>query len=142
MRARVEKRSVLGWNKSHECRLCTKKKIDQKDKSLRHGVGAQCRVISRFVHPSAPIQTKYINRTNYHKMGLVVLIRDSVKVVRRGATEVPIFFFSHPDFDGGEFYAAKRYIYAVQEGSEDYMFDVPVPSVRRARQSVSARVNE
>ena len=42
----------------------------------------------------------------------------------------------------GEFYAAKRYIRVVQEGSEEYLFDVPVPSVRRARQYVSAQVNE
>ena len=42
----------------------------------------------------------------------------------------------------GEFYAVKRYIYLVQEGAEDYLFDFPVPYVRRARRSVSARVNE
>ena len=64
-----------------------------------------------------------------------------MKVFCRGAAAVPVFFFSHPDFDDGEFYAAKRYIHVVQEGSEDYLFDVPVPSVRRAFQYVSARVN-
>ena len=74
-------------------------------------------------------------------MELVVLIRYSVKVVRRGAAVVSVFLFSHPDFDDGEFYAAKRYIHVVQEGAEEYLFDVPVPSMIRARQSVSARVN-
>ena len=52
-------------------------------------------------------------------MELVVLIRESVKVVRRGAAAVPVFFFFHPDFDDGEFYAAKRYIHVVQGGSEE-----------------------
>ena len=42
----------------------------------------------------------------------------------------------------GEFYAEKRYIHVVQEGAQKYLFDVPVPSVRCARQSVSARVKE
>ena len=56
-----------------------------------NGVGAQCCVISRFVHPSAPIWAKHINRTKDHKTELVVLIRESVKVVRRGAAEVPVF---------------------------------------------------
>ena len=42
----------------------------------------------------------------------------------------------------GEFYAAKRCIHAIREGYEEYLFDVPVPSVRRACKSVSARVNE
>ena len=74
-------------------------KMAQKEKLLRHGVGAQCHVISIFVHPSAPIQAKYINRNKEHKMELVVLIRESVKVVCRGAAAVPIFFFSYPDFD-------------------------------------------
>ena len=40
----------------------------------------------------------------------------------------------------GEFYAAKRYIHVVQEGANKYLFDVPVPSVKHARQYVSARV--
>ena len=86
----------------------------QEDKSLCHGVGAQCRVVSRFVQPSAPIRAKYNNRTRDYNMELVVLIRESVKVVRRGAAVVLVFSFSHPDFDDGEFYAAKRYIHVVQ----------------------------
>ena len=51
------------------------------------------------------------------------------------------FFFSHPDFDESEFYAAKRYIHVVQERAKEYLFDVPVPSMRCARQYFSARVN-
>ena len=93
------------------------KKKSQKDKSLRHGVGAQCRVISRLVHPSAHIRAKYINRNKDHKMELVVLIRESAKVFCGGDAAVPVFFFSHPDFDGGEFYAAKQYIHVVQKGA-------------------------
>ena len=30
----------------------------------------------------------------------------------------------------------------VQEGAEEYLFDAPVPSVRRSSKSVSVRVNE
>ena len=54
-----------------------------------------------------------------------------MRVVRRGAAAVPVFFFSHPDSDNGEFYNAKRYIRVVQEGVKEYLFDVPVTSVRR-----------
>ena len=75
-------------------------------------------------------------------MELVVLIQESVKVVCRGAAAVPVFFFSHPDFDDSGFYAAKQYTHEVQEGYEEYLFDIPVPSVRCARQSVSAPVNK
>ena len=52
-------------------------------------------------------------------MELVVFIQESVKVVRRGAAAVPGFFFSHPDLDGGEFYAEKRYIHVVQGGDNE-----------------------
>ena len=94
------------------------------------------------MQPSAPIRAKYINQTKYHKMELVDLIRDSVKVVRRGAAVVP-FFSSHIlILTNGEFYAAKRYIHVVQEGSNKYLFDVPVPSVKHAHQYVSARVSK
>ena len=88
--------------------------MTQEDKSLCHGVGAQCRVISRFVQPNAPIRAKYNNRTRDYNMELVVLIRDSVKVVCRGAAVVPVFSFSYPDIEDGEFYAAKIYIHVVQ----------------------------
>ena len=54
-----------------------------------------------------------------------------MKVVRRGAAAVPVF--SHIlILTNGEFYAAKRYIHVVQEGDEYYLFDVHVPSMRRA----------
>ena len=54
---------------------------------------------------------------------------------------MPVFFFSRPDFDDGEFYAAKQYIHVVQKGSEEHLFDVSVPSMRRACRSFSSRVN-
>ena len=49
----------------------------------------------------------YMNWTKDHKIELVVFIRESVKVVRRGAAAVPVFFFSHPYFDDGESYSTK-----------------------------------
>ena len=73
-------------------------------------------------------------------MELVVLIRESVKVVRIGAAAAPGFFFSHPDLDNGEFYAAKRYIHVLQEGDKEYLFDFPF--MRRALQSIIAQVNK
>ena len=78
---------------AHSCRICTKK-IARKEKSLCHGVGPQCHVISRFLHPGAPIQAKYLNQTKDHKMNLVVLIRESVKVFCRGAAALPVFLLA------------------------------------------------
>ena len=53
-----------------------------------------------------------------------------------------LFFFSHPDFDNGEFYAEKRYIHLVQGGDKEYLFDVSVTSVRHDCQSIIAQVNK
>ena len=109
----------------------------RKDKSLRHGIGTQYLVISRSVHPSAPIQEKYIESTKEHKMELLLFNRESVKVLRRGAAAVPFFFFSYPDFDDGELYAAKCCIHVMKEGSKEYLFDVLVPYVKHTHQSVN-----
>ena len=40
------------------------------------------------------------------------------------------------------FFATKRYIHVVQEGTKEYLFDVPVRFIIRACKSVRARVNE
>ena len=52
------------------------------------------------------------------------------------------FFFLHPDFDDGKFYAAKRYIHVVQEGAEEHLFYALVTSVQRDRQYVSPQMNK
>ena len=44
------------------------------------------------------------------------------KVVRRGATAILGFVFTHFDFPDQQFYAAKRYIHVTEEGEEDSLF--------------------
>ena len=103
---------------------------------LCHGVVAQCCVLSRFLHPSAPVRAKYLNPVKDHTSELVVLLRDSIKVDSLGAAVVPVFFFSHPDLEGVELYAAKRYVQVIQEEAEKFLFNVPAPSMRCDRQGV------
>ena len=113
----------------------------RKDKSLHHGIGTQCRVILICVHPSAPIPEKILigPRTTIWSWWF---ISKSPRKLFAEVLQRYLIFFSHPDFIDGEFYAAKRYIHAIQEGAEEYLFDVPVPSVRRACQYVSVQVKE
>ena len=75
-------------------------------------------------------------------MEFVVLILDSVKVVCRGATAVPVFSSRILILMNGKFYAVKQYIRMVKEGAKEYLFGSPVTSVECTRQYVSARVNE
>ena len=44
------------------------------------------------------------------------------KVVRQGADAILVFVFTHFDFPKEQFYSAKRYIHATQEGEEDSLF--------------------
>ena len=125
----------------HVCRLCTRGGMAQKDKSLCQGVGAQCRVISRFVHLSEPIWSKYINNTKYYKMKVVVFIQDSVKIIRRGAATEPVFLLASR-FLLMVFFPTKIYIHVVQEGTKEYLFDVHVTYMRCAHQSISKRMNK
>ena len=46
----------------------------------------------------------------------------NAKVVRRGADEIMVFFFTHFDFPDEKIYAAKRYIHVTQEGEEVSLF--------------------
>ena len=55
-------------------------------------------VMSKFVLPSKPIQNNVPNWPNNYKLKGVVLVREDVKVIRRGVDAVLIFVFNHADF--------------------------------------------
>ena len=73
------------------------------------------------------------NRTKNYKLQGVVLVEVDAKVVRWGADAILVFVFTHFNFPNQQFYAAKRYIHATEEGEEDILFvlaDSVIPAVR------------
>ena len=78
---------------------------------LRAAVGAVASVMSKSVHPSKSSRDKYPSRTKNHKLQGVVLVEVDTKDVRQGANAILVFVFTHLDFPGQQFYAAKRYIH-------------------------------
>ena len=89
---------------------------------LRAGVGAVASVMSKYVHPSKSIRDKYPNLPKNHKLQGVVLVEVDAKFVRRGPNAIMVFVFTHFKFTDQQFYAAKQYIHATEEGEEDSLF--------------------
>ena len=78
--------------------------------------------ISRFIHPSALIRKKYPNRAKTHKLANLVLTGEAEKMIRRNSGVSNMYTFSHADFKGVEFYAARQRVLLTREGREEDFF--------------------
>ena len=91
-------------------------------KSPCFGKGGLASCIARSIHPSKPIREKYYNRLKSHKIENLVLIADAEKTIQRNSGVSNVYTFSHADFEGVEFYAARRYVHLKKEGREEDFF--------------------
>ena len=97
--------------------VCAKITMPRKKKSI--GVGANVKVLLRFIHPSAEIRAKYTNPSKGERLCDCLVIKKGKKVVNR--KEQDVIFFCHDDFPNIDLYAVNRYISIVEEGwSTDY----------------------
>ena len=80
-------------------------------KLLCFGKGGLARCISRFIRPSKPIRKKYPNRSKTHEIENLVLIVDTKKTIQRNSGVINVYTFLYADFNGVEFYAARRYVH-------------------------------
>ena len=81
---------------------------------LRFGVGAECSVLTRFIHPSAVIRAKYPNLEKAHRTS-VILIGEESTTVRRKSQDC--FTFRSGDFENEILYAVKKHLKVIKEGS-------------------------
>ena len=58
----------------------------------------------------------------YHKLENLVLIAESKNMTRRNSGVSNVYTFSHADFEGVGFYAARRYAHLIKEGREEDFF--------------------
>lgn len=98
--------------------------------TLRHGVGATCTVLTRFIHPSEHVRQKHKNLDKGHRT-LVLLVGVDTKKVRRKLQEV--YTFRSDDFNDVDelLYAVKRNVRVLTEGAAEHIFlpkDQPSPS--------------
>ena len=93
-------------------------KVDIIPKTLCFGKGGLATFFSRFVHPSKPIREKYPNQTKMHNIENLVLIVEGKNKIRRNSGVSNVYMFLHADFEGFEFYAARKYVHLTKEGRE------------------------
>ena len=86
------------------------------------GKGGLVSCISRFIHPSKPIREKYTNLPKTHKLENLVLIAEDQNKIQRNSGVSNVHTFSHADFKGVEFYAARKYVNLTKEGREEDFF--------------------
>ena len=97
-------------------------KVDTIPKTICYGRRGIEICISCFIHPSKLIREKYLNRPNAHKLENFVLIAEYKNKIRRNRSVSNVYAFSHADFEGVEFYAARRYVHLKKEGREEDFF--------------------
>ena len=78
--------------------------------------------ILRFIHPSKPIRDKYPDFPKTHNIYNLVLIAEAKKRIRRNSGVSNVYTFLHADFEGVEFYTARKYVHLKKAGRKDDFF--------------------
>ena len=105
------------------CRTCHKKNkiipIMAPKKWL--GVGAECTVSLRFLHPKDKIEEKIPNQTKSQKLLVLVVQERMEKPIRRKPTQCVVF--RHEDFGGQSLWCMEKYVKVDVEGPKETFFD-------------------
>ena len=97
-------------------------RMPRKQKKLKCGVGAQCSVYAKYMHPAIDIADRYPNATAKLQLGDLLAIRKEKKIVKK--REQVVVVFRHGDFEGKEIYAVERWVRVTTEGPEDHFFEL------------------
>ena len=81
------------------------------------GVGAVCRVMLKYLHPSKKIREKYHNRISSNKLGKLIVIRQEVKKVSR--KDQMCLIFRHDNCSNEEMNCVKRWAKVMTEGDPE-----------------------
>ena len=102
------------WWHFHKTTMARRKK--------RIGVGAQCSVLIKRLHPQNLIAEYHPNYSANERLHDVVVVRQA-SVTRRGNQFIAIFI-THPSFQGSDaIHVAKRFCVVKQEGDPQEFFD-------------------
>ena len=87
----------------------------------RLGIGAQCSVLSKYMHPAKEVSDKYPNRTAQHRIENLVCLREDTKIVKRRQQRVIVF--RHETFAEMEIYCVRRWVKIINEGAAEHYFE-------------------
>ena len=85
------------------------------------GVGAECKVSLRFLHPKDKIAAKIPNQTKAQKLSVLVVQERVEKPIRRKAMQCVVS--RHKDFSGQLLWCMEKYIKVDVEGPKETFFD-------------------
>ena len=88
-------------------------------KTLLGGKWGLMSCISWFNRPIKPIRGKYIILTKTHRVENLVLIAEDEKKIQRNSGESIVYTISYADFEGVDFYIARKYIHLKTEVIEE-----------------------
>jgi hypothetical protein len=89
---------------------------------LRHGVGANCTVLTKFIHPSEHVRALHTNLDKGHKTSVILIGQATVKVRKK---EQKCYTFRSDDYPNLVLHAVLRYLIVVTEGPEATFFNTP-----------------
>jgi hypothetical protein len=89
---------------------------------LRHGVGANCTVLTKFIHPSEHVRAKHANIEKGHTTLVILVGKETLKVRRK---DQKCYTFRSDDYPNIILHAVKRYVNVVTEGPLETLFDQP-----------------
>ncbi len=87
---------------------------------LHHGVGANCTILSKLIHPSEHVRTKHANLDKGHKTSVIIVGEETVKVRRK---DQKCYTFRSDEYPNIVLHAVKRYLNVVTEGPPQSFFD-------------------
>ena len=116
----------------------TKKNLTMVKKSM--GIGAVCRVMMKYLHPSQNIRDKYPNHTSSEKLGELIVIRQEVKKVNR--KDQMCIVMRHDSWPNQEMYCVKKWAKIIQEGDPASFFDQVAPRQEAETQVLPTATND
>ena len=89
-------------------------------KKLTLGVGAECSVLVKFMHPARTVASVIVNATKNQRLEKLLVLREEMKVVK--GKDVKCVIFRHDGFENVELYCVKRWIKIEKEGPSNSFF--------------------
>ena len=84
------------------------------------GVGAQCSVLTKYMHPTKFVNEKYPNRTTHSRINNLICIGEDNKLVNK--KQQGVITFRHDNFEGTVIYCVRRWVKVLQEGATEHFF--------------------
>ena len=87
------------------------------------GVGAQCSVANKYLHPAKVIADRYPNATAHSRVDKLLVVDIGKRMVNK--KEQSVINFRHDDFENTAVYCVKRWARIETEGAPEHFFERP-----------------